>query len=1336
MTRKRKILLWAAAGLVMVLVAGVIGAVWILQSNWLREKVRLKIIASVEDATGGRVELRAFKYDWHALAAEVDGFVLHGTEPAGDPPLVAADRVAVSLKIISLMERDIDLASLVIDRPRVNLIIHEDGATNVPEPKLKRAPNEKPVLEQLLDLKVKHFEINHGTVEANLKETPLDIRGSNLNADLNYDLSGPRYLARISAEELRLMTEDVGTISGDLAVKASIERDLIRFESLSYELKKSRIDATGTLSHLADPRLQLNTKVQIDLAEAGKIIDLPEFRRGQLQFTGTAKYDAQGFLLSGHADADQILYKETTFTIPNGRLSGDVELDTTRVSVKRLKVAALGATATGSAELQHYHHLLLEASILNLDTAGVGTLLRRPPLAWHGIASGPVNLKVDFSKHSNAFLAADLAIAPGGEGIPIDGRIKFAYQWRPETIEIKDSSLHFPHSSLTLAGTLGHQMQVTFDTQSMDDLKPALDLAASGGEPITLPIQLAPGGNIHFAGTVTGQLQNPEVDGRLSANRAVLKGEPIDTLDSTLRLRNDYLEVVSLNASQGPLRLSAKGNLSFKEWSPEMSSPLALEGRIEGADLAQLTKKYGGKDTLPIRGIAESSFQIHGSAAEPQGKAHLELARLVVMDEHLNRLSVDAQLQGTRLVISKAIADEGSSVFTVDGHYVHAANDWTTGEASLHLESHAFRLGDSGTIHSAALTLNGIGDINMTANGHLRYGEIDVDAIDGKAALRDVVIDQVQYGGLHLEAQTKNRSVNCVYRVDLLDTQISGDLDLGLNKQYPVLGRAAIESVSFSTINAFLGAERKALPFDGFLKNGNLAFQGSLLKPRDMDVRLTLEKFELDPQIPMAARGALKPEDAVFKNEGPIVLEYSGGRVRLQQARFMAQDTSLSIGGSVPILEKGSVNATVEGALNLKVFQLLDKNVVSDGVSTLKVSVGGSLSDPTVTGSLELKDASFHLQSLPNGLERANGVIRFDQNRATIQKLTARSGGGQLSVLGFVTFGNGGPIVYRLEGRATDVRVRYAGALSVTSTASLKFTGTSESSLLSGTVTVNKASFDASADIGAMFASTTAPAASPTTENDFLQGVQMDVRVESAPAFQLSTSLSQDVQAEIDLRLRGLPNRPSVLGRISVNEGQINVFGNKYSVNRGEVAFYNPSKIEPVLDVDLETQVRAITVNITISGTPSKLNVNYRSDPPLQPSEIIALLAVGRTPDTITSLANTQLTSNSSAFTTGANTVLGQALSPATDRLQKLFGVTHIKIDPLVQGIDNNTQTRLTLEQQVSKEITVTYITNLSHTAEQIYRLEWSFSRQWSCIVLRDETGAFGIDLQYKKRLK
>src|SRR5689334_4210458 len=129
MTRR---ILRVAAALAAVALLLAVAAVLVLQSGWLREKVRGLIVAEVEKATGGRAEVRGFQFDWRTLRATVDGFVLHGTEGPGKPPLFEARSISVGLKIVSLFEKRFDLESLAVVEPRLYLAIRPDGGTNVP----------------------------------------------------------------------------------------------------------------------------------------------------------------------------------------------------------------------------------------------------------------------------------------------------------------------------------------------------------------------------------------------------------------------------------------------------------------------------------------------------------------------------------------------------------------------------------------------------------------------------------------------------------------------------------------------------------------------------------------------------------------------------------------------------------------------------------------------------------------------------------------------------------------------------------------------------------------------------------------------------------------------------------------------------------------------------------------------------------------------------------------------------------------------------------------------------------------------------------------------------
>jgi translocation and assembly module TamB len=433
----------------------------------------------------------------------------------------------------------------------------------------------------------------------------------------------------------------------------------------------------------------------------------------------------------------------------------------------------------------------------------------------------------------------------------------------------------------------------------------------------------------------------------------------------------------------------------------------------------------------------------------------------------------------------------------------------------------------------------------------------------------------------------------------------------------------------------------------------------------------------------------------------------------------------------VPLKDGSLADFLIRGNVNLILLQLYHPDLLARGDAAVEATVRGSLSDPALNGRVTLKDASLYFADLPNGIDNANGTVVFDRNRATVEKLTAETGGGMLSLGGTVDFGK--TITYRLQATAQQVRVRWPEDLSTTYNARLGLVGTSEASTLSGTLTMTRAAFNPRTDLGQLLAQASKPTPAPTAPSGLLRGMQFDVRVESVPNFTFETSLTRDVQAEVDLNLHGTPLRPVLLGNVTVNQGEVQVFGNRYTIDRGEFHFLNPVKIEPTFDLDLETRARGITVNVSFSGTTQQPKVNYSSDPPLQSAEIIALLAVGRDP---TSNTNSLVgTPNSSSGFADAGSVLGQAVNAQiTSRLQRFFGASRVKIDPTLTGVDNLPQARLTIEQQVSKDITLTYITNLNRAQEQLVRVQWDLDRHWSAVGVRDPNGTISIDFQYRTR--
>jgi len=501
---------------------------------------------------------------------------------------------------------------------------------------------------------------------------------------------------------------------------------------------------------------------------------------------------------------------------------------------------------------------------------------------------------------------------------------------------------------------------------------------------------------------------------------------------------------------------------------------------------------------------------------------------------------------------------------------------------------------------------------------------------------------------------------------------------------------------------------------------------------RSFRADVKIDTLQLDAKPGQSLRLDVQTQDVRIRNTQPILVTVSAQEARIDSAHFSARDTNLEATGVIPFNDSGGANLAIKGSVNLAELQLFNADLLAKGTATVNATVRGSLRDPQMNGRMEFKNASLYMNDVPNGVDNASGSILFNRNRATIETLTAETGGGRIAFRGFLEFGD--TLIYRLQADVNQVRVRYPEDVSFTANAQLALNGTSDASTLSGTVTLNRAAISTGADLARLLAEASKPSPAPPNPNEYLRGMRFDVRLESAPLFELETSLTRNVQTEVDLRLRGTPLVPALLGTITVNRGEVQIFGNRYTVNRGDIRFLNPIKIEPVFDLDLETRTRGITVTVTVSGSPERLAVNYSSDPPLQSNEIIALLAVGRDP--ISNQVGGQLASANASFG-NAGSLLGEAVSEQlSNRLQRFFGASRVKIDPTLDADTNLPAARLTLEQQISRDITLTYITNLNRTQEQTVRIQWDFNRQWSAVAVRDTNGLFGIDFLYRKRFK
>jgi translocation and assembly module TamB len=610
-----------------------------------------------------------------------------------------------------------------------------------------------------------------------------------------------------------------------------------------------------------------------------------------------------------------------------------------------------------------------------------------------------------------------------------------------------------------------------------------------------------------------------------------------------------------------------------------------------------------------------------------------------------------------------------------------------------------------------------------------------VTAINADITAHGLHFSDQALGETHLTATSQGNIVRAHLESTAANSQLLGDGEWRLEGDYPGAATITFAKLDLVRLRGWLEPARAATPspYVGSAE-GQLRIDGPLLRPQALKAQLSIPQFEFGP----APDSGLPAAKLVLHNAGPIVASMENDVITVDSARLTGESTDFSLTGKVSLQQKNPLDLHGSGHVDLALVHDFNRDFTSSGSIAMDVTIRGALDAPQINGRTEFQKAAFNIEGVTNGISNANGVVVFtgdrtNGTRATIQSFSGETGGGKIELTGFAGY-TGRQMIFRVHARATQVRIRYQG-ISTVADASLNLIGSDERSNLEGGVTIVRTTFNPQSDFSSLVGRSAEPVETPAARTGLLGGLNFDIQINTAPDVQFQSALTQDVQMEANLRLRGTFSNPAVLGRITVTQGRVIFFGTKYTINQGSVQFFNPVRIDPILDVDLETKVNGIDVTLNVSGPFTKLNMTPRSDPPLQFNEIVALLATGRSPTSDPTLLAQQSTSPQSWQQMGASALLGQALtSPVSDRLQRFFGVSQLRIDPSLPGVENNPQARLTLEQQLTPDITFTYITDVTSSNPQVLRVEWSFAKQWSVVALREDNGLFGIDFFFKKR--
>jgi len=1312
--------LWGA-GIVAALAGLAAGGGWLaLRTEWFREALRRRVETEIHKATGGTVAIKRLEFDPDRWRARLDGLTIRGTEPAGEQPLFHAQAIEVTLKVVSLLKQDVDLAGLRVVRPEIRITVAPDGATNLPALEGRRRAG-RLFTEDLLDLAVGQIEIEGGTLWWNDRRWALETAARDLRARVEYDRAG-RYLGRIEAGQCRLASPAGLPQIESLALKFQMAKDRIEIEEAVVNTPGSNGRLSGAVENLSDPRVSLRYAVSVDGQEAAEAIGLAELRGGQMEIEGAAEWNSKGWTARGKLAAREVAAAGKEFRLSGVSAAGEYAADPKRLRVDGLTVRLLGGQWTGILEAVYedgkrarldgrMEGIRLEQVTAALETAS------RPlgRLGWTAALAGPVKIEVGWPVTA-AGVSVEGAVGLAGE---VSGVVRGAYRGRTGEVELAEARLSTAATSVAAAGRLGGKdgAEIRFEARTSRIEEPATAALAITGVRPEIPFRLE--GSAWARGRLAGQLQAPDVDAVVEVTDFVHEGRRWDSLTGRLEWSPRRARLSGGRVVRGKAAVSLNAVTQLEDGKFTDRSRIDLRAGVRDTPLEDLAALAGWK--APATGAVTGQFHLEGTRKNPRGAGTVDLRRGTAWGERFDSAQGAVALEGSEVRVSGARVRKGKGV--------------VAGSGSFHLERKTFRV--DARAENLALAehqwaagtkkVTGAASFSFAGTGRLSKDESRLEELrgEGTAGVRDAAVDGRAIGSWTLGIRAEGERVRVEAQSDFLKARIAGAGEVSLRERFPLEGRMEFRNLDLAAALDAAGVSHGQMNGSA---DGIVRLSGEASRPEAIAVAGTVTRLELGWS---EGQGRAR----TLRGTSPVNWRLAERKLFVEGLQLEGEGSNLRSSGVVDLRPGGAVQGAVSGTLNLSVAGSFLTKVDTAGFATLNVELGGTTAEPSILGKMEVREVSVGSEELPIGLSKGNGVITFSRQRATIREFTAEAGGGPVKLSGDADIG-AGRVSYRLRAEGQAVRLRYPPGFSSVLNGTLILAGNNRRSLLEGEVQILRGGTRRSVDLAAILAGLKQPTRTPSS-NDWLQGAQLNVGIVSAPDMQLETSLARNLQTDVRLRLRGTALNPSVLGRMDITGGEIEFQGTRYTLNRGDVSFVNPFRIEPVVNLDVETRVSGYDVSITLSGPLQKLNVTYRSDPPLTLNEVITLLAVGRAPTIDPTLAAQQTSQARSLSQIGADTVVGQAISrPVTGRLERFFGVSRLKVDPEVVGPEGSPNARLTLEQRVGNDITFTYTYNLASAQEQIIRVQWAINRQWSLVAVRDQNGLFGVDFLYRKRYR
>jgi outer membrane protein assembly complex protein YaeT len=1141
-----------------------------------------------------------------------------------------------------------------------------------------------------------------GTVSASWRGKP-SLRNLRAGATLELRATRPAPEADLLPVTATLATEfaadrlraRIGTVSL-LGAQAAGEFSLHSFRTFEGSLRGEAADIDDSLRQLGrflgrpgpPAGVDLAGHLNIDVRGTGRLDD-PEFEV-RLDAPSLAVAGMKGMRTEAHA-----VYRDRTLSFQNNLLlPADGRLE------------ARGDLALGDGEPRLR---LAAGSAAPIRVEALNTLLGR---------SMPMSGTLETSLHLGGpvdHLTGNLAIT--GEGLSLyhfplghlDAFLDLADR------EVRSSRLRlYRNPGNPSADLLTARVYYALDTGRYDFQAEGAGIEIDAGR---LPGGARVSGTLALSASGSGTIEDPSLDLQLGSNDLCAWGQPLGLVSITARVRG---EGATIRALAPDLDVSSNAALTLRDPFPFRFTLQARDSDLAAAGIQWRGRTVTGSLRAEVEGFGDlgdlegsrfealiEDFQARAGDLEVRTEAPARLR----YREHSLELSPPLTLAG------------GASALELGGRLPVRES---APEGNLRLKGQ-LDLADTGKIipPPGGFGFHGVLGVDVVLSG--AYGDYD---ITGEFALDDgsltipkaaapvtgvAIRGKIGDGALVLERAAGNWGGGSL--------SFSGILPLGLlPESLPLKFARRTGPAEFA-----LEVNRLAPEATGFLPRGvsglvSLRGRGQAerfdLRALDADIRFGDLAFEID--------------NIDFSQADPVQVEIRRGIASIARFALAGPETRIEASGTAGVYPQGPLDLSVSGFLDSGLLGALSGVVKTAGKVRIDARVTGALDAPVLSGRAEMDNGKVALHSPRMAADDVKVRLDLTSDALLVREFTGVLNGGAVSIEGSVGYRSGIYNGIDLKARLEDVFLNFPEGLKSSSSGNLTMKSEEDAIIIGGDMRVMESSYRESIEVGGQLVNYLKSQQVVTLVEDphpFLDRIRFDIAVRTATPLLVQNNIARVEASTTNLRLVGSYADPSVVGRVTLGEGgEIVLNQQTYYINQGVVTLVNQSRIEPEFNIQAQTKIDLYEITLQLTGNPDRMSTLLSSDPPLSERDILSLLLTGKT------VSETQGREMQMARTQALSLIAGQAGEGVTNEARKALHLSTFRIDPGLIASESNPGARLTIGEDVTRDLSLVYSMNLVNGGDQIWAAQYDIGRRLTTQATKQQDNSYRFEFRHDLR--